>query len=89
MGQAVQLGLRFSKRGAFRVNRQQWVKYVNRHIPPESDLPHLTEEELERWKRLGLLVPAEKQYHHPDLERTLALLMLERAVVAGLKARSA
>jgi len=43
------------------VNRQQWVKYVNRHIPPESDLPRLTEEELERWKRLGLLVPAEKQ----------------------------
>ena len=71
------------------MDRQQWVRYVNRHITLNSDLPRLTEEELERWERLGLLVPPDKQYHHTDLERTLALLMLERAGVAKLKARSA
>ena len=60
MGQAVQLGLSFFKGVPFRVNRQRWAKYLNRHIPLESDLPRLTEEELERWKRLGLLVAADK-----------------------------
>jgi len=70
----------------FQVNRQQWVKYVNRHIPLGSDLPRLTEEELKRWERLGLLVPRGEAYHHVDLERTLALLMLERALLTKVKA---
>lgn len=70
------------------MNRQQWVTYVNRHIPSESDLPRLSEEELERWQRLSLLVPQDREYCRADLERILALLMLQRAVVAKLKAGS-
>lgn len=65
------------------------MKYVNAHIGPASNLPRLDEEKLERWRRLGLLVPLDGEYCPPDLERTLDLLMLERAVVAWLKARSA
>jgi hypothetical protein len=82
-------GLSIFKKGFFQVDRQQWVRYINRHIPLNRDLPCLTEEELERWGRLCLLVPPDKQYHHTDLERTLALLMLERAVIAKVKAGSA
>lgn len=78
----------FSREVPFRVNSQQWVTYFNRHIPPESDLPRLSEEELERWQRLGLLVPPDGEYCRTDLKRILALLMLERAVVAKLKAGS-
>ncbi len=70
------------------MDRSAWVKYVNAHIGPASNLPRLDEEKLERWERLGLLVPLDGEYCPTDLERTLALLMLERAVVAGLKARS-
>jgi len=70
------------------MDRSVWVKYVNAHIVPASNLPRLDEEKLERWRRLGLLVPLYGEYCPPDLERTLALLILERAVVAGLKARS-
>ena len=70
------------------MDKLAWVKYVNSHIDPASNLPRLDEEKLERWERLGLLVPADREYCLTDLERTLALLMLERAVVAGLKARS-
>ena len=33
------------------MNRQQWVKYINRHIPLGSGLPRLTEEELQRWQK--------------------------------------
>ena len=71
------------------MDKLAWVKYVNSHIDPASNLPRLDEEKLERWERLGLLVPLDGEYCPTDLERTLALLMLERAVVAGRKARSA
>lgn len=71
------------------MDKLAWVKYVNAHIGPTSNLPHLDEEKLERWERLGLLVPLDGEYYLTDLERSLALLMLERAVVTGLKARSA
>lgn len=62
------------------MNRQEWVLYVNRHINPESDLPRLDQEKLEKWQRLRLLIPINGEYHPGDLERTLALLMLERAL---------
>lgn len=62
------------------MNDKEWVAYVNQHINPESDLPRLKVEALERWSRLRLLVPASGQYRPTDLERTLALLMLERAI---------
>lgn len=61
-------------------NSEEWVTYVNRHINPGSDLPRLKVEALERWSRLRLLVPASGQYRPIDLERTLALLILERAI---------
>ena len=48
--------------------------------PPDSDLPRLDAEKLERWGRLRLLVPPGGGYELTDLERTLALLMLERAL---------
>ncbi len=70
------------------MDKLQWVKYVNAHIGPASNLPRLDEEKLERWQRLGLLVPLDGEYCATDIERTLALLMLERAVGAGLKAGS-
>ena len=62
------------------MDRQHWVKYVNRHISATSDLPRLDEEKLERWERLRLLAPPNSDYRHTDLERTLALLMLERVL---------
>lgn len=71
------------------MNKEAWARYINRHIPPGSDLPRLSEEELERWQRLDLLVPPDGEYCRTDLEKTLALLMLERAVVTELKAGSA
>ena len=70
------------------MDRQYWVKYVNRHIGPTSDLPRLDEEKLERWERLRLLIPVDGEYHPIDLERTLALLMLERALGAELEVGS-
>ena len=82
------LAFEFSGEGV-QVNRQQWVGYVNRHIPLDGDLPRLTEEELARWERLGLLVPRHEEYHYTNLERTLALLMLERALVVMMKAEGA
>lgn len=71
------------------MNKKSWAKYVNRHILPDSGLSCLSEDELERWQRLGLLVPPDGEYSRTDLERTLALLMLERAVVAKMKAEGA
>ena len=62
------------------MDREQWVDYVNRHIDPDSDLPRISVEDLERWERLKLLVPPSGGYRRIDLERTLALLMLERAL---------
>lgn len=70
------------------MDKSAWVKYVNAHIGPTSNLPRLDEEKLERWERLGLLIPLDGVYCSTDLERTLALLMLERAVVTKLKAGS-
>jgi len=70
------------------MDKSAWVTYVNGHIGPTSNLPRLDEEKLERWERLGLLVPLDGVYCSTDLERTLALLMLERAVVTKLKAES-
>ena len=70
------------------MDKPAWVKYVNVHIGPTSNLPCLDEEKLERWERLGLLVALDGVYCSTDLERTLALLMLERAVVTKLKAGS-
>lgn len=69
------------------MNSATWIQHINAHIDPASNLPHLDEEKLERWCRLGLLVPLDQEYYLTDLERTLALLMLERAMVTGLKAR--
>jgi len=71
------------------VNEEQWIKYVNKHIDPGSDLKRLAAEDLERWARLRLIVPSEGEYHRTDLERTLSLLMLERALVAKLWAGEA
>ena len=71
------------------MDKLTWVKYVNAHIDATSNLPRLDEERLERWERLGLLVPLNAEYCLTDLEITLALLMLERAVVTGLKERIA
>ncbi|MBA7572136.1 hypothetical protein ES708_13912 [subsurface metagenome] len=71
------------------MDKLAWVKYVNAHISPASNLPRLDEEKLERWQRLGLLIPFDMEYQHIDLERTLALLMLERATTIELKAGSA
>jgi hypothetical protein len=68
------------------MNKKPWAKCVNRHISPDSGLPRLTEEELARWERLGLLVPLERQYRYTDLELTLGLLMLQRVVIAEVKA---
>ena len=65
------------------MDKSAWVTYVNAHIDPTSNLPRLDEE------KLGLLIPLDGVYCSTDLERTLALLMLERAVVTKLKARSA
>lgn len=70
------------------MEKLSWVKYVNAHISPASNLPRLDEEKLERWQRLGLLIPLDMEYQHIDLERTLALLMLERATTIELKAGS-
>lgn len=64
------------------MNAKQWIRHVNAHIDPTSDLPRLDEERLDRWARLGLLVPMDGEYHETDLERTIALLMFERSVVA-------
>lgn len=64
------------------MDTEQWVKYVNQHIGPTSDLPRLDREKLERWERLRLLMPPDGEYRPIDLERTLALLMLERALGA-------
>ena len=71
------------------MDRQTWVEYVNSHIDTTSNLPRLDEDKLERWERLGLLVAVKGGYRHTDLEKKLALLMLERAVVTKLKAGSA
>lgn len=68
------------------MDREHWVNYVNQHINPTSDLPRLDEEKLERWERLRLLAPPSGRYRRIDLERTLALLMFERAMAIGLKA---
>jgi hypothetical protein len=62
------------------MNDKEWVAYVNQHMNPDSDLPRLKLESLERWSRLGLLVPTTGEYRPTDLERTLALLMLERVI---------
>lgn len=62
------------------MDKSAWVKYVNAHIGPASKLPRIDEEKLERWERLGLLVPQDGEYRPTHIERTLALLMLERAV---------
>ena len=70
------------------MDREQWVKYFNRHIGPASDLPRLDRDKLERWERLRLLMPSEGEYHRIDLERTLTLLMLERALGAELEVGS-
>ncbi len=67
--------------GRVTMDRQQWVKYVNSHINPSSDLPRLDEERLQRWERLRLLMPPNGDYRYTDLERTLALLMLERTLI--------
>jgi len=64
------------------MDREQWVEYVNRHIGPRSDLPRLNREKLKRGERLRLLIPPDGEYRLVDLERTLALLMLERALGA-------
>lgn len=71
------------------MDKSAWVTYVNAHIGPASNLPWLDEEKLERWERLDLLAPLGGVYCSTDLERTLALLMLERAVVTKLKAGTA
>ena len=71
------------------MDKSAWVTYVNLHIGPTSNLPRLDEEKLERWERLGLLAPLDREYCSTDVEKTLALLMLERAVVTKLKAGSA
>jgi hypothetical protein len=70
------------------MKKEAWARYVNRHITPGSNLPRLSREELERWQRFSLLVPPDGEYCPTDLERTLALLMLERAILAGQKAKS-
>lgn len=70
------------------MDKHTWLSYVNRHINPDSDLPCLDLEKLDRWERLRLLVPSSAGYRATDLERTLALLMLERAITAGLEAGS-
>jgi len=62
------------------MNAKKWVAYANRHMNPDSDLPRLDLEILERWSRLRLLVPTAGEYRPIDLEKTLALLMLERAI---------
>lgn len=71
------------------MDKLAWVKYVNSHIDPISNLPRLDMEKLERWQRLGLLATPNGEYCPTDLERTLALLMLERAVAEKLRAGSA
>lgn len=63
------------------MNAKQWIRHINAHIDPASDLPRLDEERLERYARLGLLVPMDGEYHKTDLPRTLGLLMLERTVL--------
>ena len=64
-----------------RMNSKQWIRHINAHINPTSDLPRLDEERLERWARLGLLVPMDGEYLKTDLERTMGLLMFERSVL--------
>lgn len=68
------------------MNSKQWIRHVNAHIDPASDLPCLDEERLGRWARLGLLVPIDGEYHETDLERTMALLMFERSVTTRTRA---
>ena len=64
------------------MNKKKWVSYVNHHIDVSSGLPALTAEKLDRWERLGLLVPDDSGYSRTDLERTLALLMYEKSLLA-------
>lgn len=64
------------------MNKKEWVSYVNRHIDLSSGLPTLTVERLDRWEKLGLLVPDDSGYSRTDLERTLALLMYEKSLLA-------
>ena len=68
------------------MNTRQWIRHVNAHIDPTSDLPRLDEERLKRWTRLGLLVPMDGEYHETDLERTITLLMYERSVTMRARA---
>jgi hypothetical protein len=75
----------FARRFLLPMDRQYRLEYVNRHVDPTSDLRHLDEEKLERWERLRLLVPPNGQYRRTDLERTLALLILERALATKLE----
>jgi hypothetical protein len=65
---------------AVEVNEQEYIEYVNRHVSPASGLPQLDLRRLERWLRLGLLVPVDGQYEETDLPRTIALLVYERLV---------
>jgi len=60
------------------VNAKQWIRHVNAHI---DTLPRLDEERLRRWARFNLLVPTDGKYYETDMERTIALLMLERSEV--------
>lgn len=53
------------------MDNEQWINYVNQHINPDSDLPCLDVEKLERWGRLQLLVPPGGGYELTNLERTL------------------
>lgn len=70
------------------MDREQWVRYFNRHIGPARDLPRLDRDKLERWERVRALMPSEGEYHRIDLDRTLALLMLERALGVELEVGS-
>lgn len=65
------------------MDKKAWIGYVNRHIDRSSGLPVLAVESLERWERLELLVPEDGNYSRTDIERTLALLMLERSIEAS------
>lgn len=64
------------------MDKKAWVNYMNLHIDRSSGLPILTVESLERWERLELLAPEGGNYSRTDMERTLALLMLERSAEA-------
>jgi hypothetical protein len=52
------------------MNRQQWTRYVNRHIPVSSDLPRLTGEGSRDWAlwRLSLVLKAISENSEPPCQ---------------------